>query len=234
MAAIGQGTGPAYERRPTVAFDVIGTLFSLDHPRERLIEIGAPKEALELWFAQALRDAFAWSHAGGYRPLKEFLEAALGRALEGFGVRATDEDVVAVLGALSELDPVDGALEAVSMLSDAGWRIVALTNGSEESTRGLLARAGLEDRFSAFLSCDRIRRTKPHPAVYEMARREARAGPLWLIAAHAWDVAGAASAGLRTCWVAHLEKRYLAVYPAPDMRTADLVEAARAIIGRES
>ncbi|PZD70990.1 hypothetical protein C1752_08620 [Acaryochloris thomasi RCC1774] len=43
----------------TIAFDIIGTCFSLDRPQERLLALGAPKYALQLWFAQALRDAFA-------------------------------------------------------------------------------------------------------------------------------------------------------------------------------
>jgi 2-haloacid dehalogenase len=219
--------------RPTVAFDVIGTLFSLDRPRDRLVALGAPPDALELWFAQALRDAFAFSHAGGYRPLKEFLEAALPRTLDSVGVDTTEESAADVMAAFGELDPVEGAEEACSVLFDAGWRIITLTMGGEEATRRLLSRAGLEDRFSAFLSCDRIGKTKPHPDVYEMARREAGLGALWLIAAHAWDVAGASRAGLRTCWVDHLEKRYLPIYPEPDVRASGLVEAARGIVARE-
>jgi hypothetical protein len=59
-----------------VIFDIIGTCFSLDKPRQRLVELGAPPHALELWFAQTLRDAFALSHAGSYRQLKEVLEAS--------------------------------------------------------------------------------------------------------------------------------------------------------------
>jgi 2-haloacid dehalogenase len=220
-------------QRPAVAFDIIGTFFTLDRPRDRLIALGAPGEMLGLWFAQALRDAFAWSHAGGYRPLKEFLEAALRRSLDSVGVDATEEDAANVMKAFAELDLVDGAEEACSMLLDRGWRILALTNGSEESTRRLLSRVGLADRFSVFLSCDRIGKTKPHPEVYEIARQEAGPGALWLIAAHAWDVAGAARAGLRTCWVSHLEKRYLSIYPEPDVRASGLVEAARAIVARE-
>ena len=65
----------------TIAFDIIGTCFNLSVPRRRLKELGAPDETLELWFAQTLRDAFALSHAGGYRPLKELLSAELPRTL---------------------------------------------------------------------------------------------------------------------------------------------------------
>ncbi len=68
--------------RGTVVFDIIGTCFSLEKPHQRLVELGAPTYALDLWFAQTLRDAFALSHAGAYRPLKQVLEAELPRTMK--------------------------------------------------------------------------------------------------------------------------------------------------------
>jgi 2-haloacid dehalogenase len=213
------------ESVPTAAFDVIGTLFTLDRPRSELERLGAPQFAVNLWLAQALRDSYAWSLAGRYRPLKEFLQAALSRMLLQLGVSADESQRSAVLGSLGELDPAPGAQEAVEALSEAGWRVITLTNGSEEFTRGLLEKAGFGRRFVATLSCDAIEKTKPHPDVYDMARRDARA-EVWLVAGHAWDVAGAGAAGLRTAWISTTEKEYLSVYPPPDIVADDLAEAA--------
>ena len=42
----------------TAVFDIIGTCFSLEKPRRALTRLGAPEHALELGFAQALRDSF--------------------------------------------------------------------------------------------------------------------------------------------------------------------------------
>ena len=53
-----------------------------------MVELGASPHALELWFAQTLRDAFALSHAGTYRPLEEALEAELPRTLKVLGIEA--------------------------------------------------------------------------------------------------------------------------------------------------
>ena len=77
----------------TVVFDIIGTCFSLDLPRQRLVELGAPDYTVQLWFAQTLRDAFALSHAGGYRPLKEVLEAELPRTLKMIGIEASSVEL---------------------------------------------------------------------------------------------------------------------------------------------
>ena len=76
--------------QPTAVFDIIGTCFSLEKPRRALAKLGAPEHALELWFAQALRDSFAYSHAGGYAPLKEVLQAGLVRVARYLRLQATN------------------------------------------------------------------------------------------------------------------------------------------------
>jgi 2-haloacid dehalogenase len=219
---------------PTAAFDIIGTLFTLDRPRRVLVRLGGPPHAVDLWFAETMRDAFAWSLTGGYRSLKEVLEATLPRALSALGLPAGPAHRGAVLHSMTELDAAEGAQEACAAMRMAGWRLFALTNYSEESTADLLNRAGMLGHFEALLSADRVGKTKPHPEVYEMARR--RAGPdgdegnLWLVAAHAWDVAGAARAALRTAWISRSEGQYLAVYPKPDVIARDPSEAASRMI----
>ncbi|MEQ9552913.1 MAG: HAD-IA family hydrolase [Coleofasciculus sp. G3-WIS-01] len=213
----------------TVVFDIIGTCFSLDKPRQRLVELGAPPYALQLWFAQTLRDAFALSHAGGYRRLKEVLEAELPRTLKVLGIEADNEQRSHVVNAFSELEPQPEALEAFRILTTAGWKLVALTNGSEDSTHKLLERANALEYFASIFSCDAIEKTKPHPDVYALAKQDVE-GDIWMIAAHGWDIAGAACAGLRTAFITQQEKDYLGVYPQPEVIASDLVEAANQIL----
>jgi 2-haloacid dehalogenase len=191
--------------------------------------LGGPPHAVDLWLAETLRDAFAWSLAGGYRPLKEVLEATLPRTLSALGLPAGPAHRGAVLHSMTELDAAPGAGEACAALRTAGWRIFALTNGSEESTADLLNRVGLLGHFDALLSTDRVGKIKPHQEVYEMARRRAGSdgneGRLWVVSGHAWDVAGAARASLRTAWLSRSEGQYLAVYPKPDVIARDPSEA---------
>lgn len=233
MDSEGPERAPDEPGRHTVAFDVIGTLFALDRPRAALRDLGAPEHALELWISSTLRDYFAFSHAGGYRPLKEFLEAALSRLLGKLGVQAGEDQRAQVMGAMASLDPAPGAREAVQAFTDAGWQIIAVTNGGEDMTWRLLERAGLASRFTRVLSCDALGTSKPNERVYETARDEAH-GELWLVAAHAWDTAGAIRAGLRTAWVSSLEGEYLEVYPRPDVSAAHLQEAATRVIAAAS
>lgn len=212
----------------TVVFDIIGTCFSLDKPRQKLVELGAPPYALQLWFAQSLRDAFALSHAGSYRPLKEVLEAELPRTLKLLGLEAQERQCSEVLNTLAELDLYPSAREAFRLLNTEGWRVIALTNGSEDFTRKLLERAKV-DTFSKIFSCDAVEKTKPHPSVYALPKQDS-SDTIWMVAVHAWDIAGAALAGLRTVFVAREEKEFLSVYPQPDIIAGDLAEAANKII----
>jgi 2-haloacid dehalogenase len=213
----------------TIVFDVIGTLFSTRVAARAFEELGMPAHAFDSAFAEALRDAFALSLAGGYAPLADVLEASLRRSLERQGMPGADP--ASVLAAMRKLDPVDGAGDAVRVLSDRGLRLVTLTNGAAGLTRALLEHAGVADRFHALLSCDEVRVSKPHPKTYALARRDARR-EAWLVASHAWDVQGAARAGFRTAWISTLEKRYLEVYPRPDVQAEDVRSAAKAILAR--
>jgi len=213
----------------TVVFDIIGTCFSLDKPRAKLVEFGAPTYALDLWFAQTLRDAFALSHAGGYKPLKQVLEAELPRTMQMLGVDLATTQLASIIESFAELDLQPEALEAFKILNDAGWRLVALTNGSENSTRQLLERANAIDYFDRIFSCDAVEKTKPHLDVYNLVKPNT-AIATWMVATHAWDIAGAARAGLKTAFINQQEKGYLAIYPQPEVIALDLVTAASKIV----
>ena len=214
--------------RGIVVFDIIGTCFSLEKPRQRLIELGAPNYALELWFSQALRDAFAFSHAGKYQPLKQILEAELPRTLKLLEIDFNTEQLSKIMATFSKLELQPSATEAFETLTQEGWKIVALTNGSEESTRNLLQSAGVQQYFTEVYSCDAIAVTKPHRDVYKMIQNNLQ--DVWLVAAHAWDIAGAINVGMKTAFVSQLEKDYLEVYPQPQIIVDSLIEAARQII----
>jgi len=73
--------------------------------------------------------------------------------------------------------------------------------------------------------------TNPNRAVYELALAHSGA-EAWMVAAHAWDIAGASRAGLHTAFIRSVEGSYLEVYPRPDVLADSLLEAARAMVQR--
>jgi 2-haloacid dehalogenase len=211
--------------RPAVVFDVIGTLFDFAPARQALVELGAPAAALEAWFQRVVHEAATLTILGDYRPFKELAAAALQTTLAQLGL---DPDATRPLDALAELAPYPDAPDALERLRDAGLTLAALTNGSQESTEELLDRGGLRRYLRDVLSCDEVRRFKPHRAPYELALQRV-GGSATMVAAHGWDIVGARSAGLETIWVAREEKSW--PFPLdPPASAPHLAGAADAIL----
>jgi 2-haloacid dehalogenase len=121
---------------------------------------------------------------------------------------------------------------ALRRLRDAGLRLASLTNSTEQVARAQLEHAGLLDAFELVLSADTVRRLKPAPEPYLMAaeRLGVAVGDVRLIAAHAWDVAGAARAGCATAFVARPGKVLDPLVERPEIIGANLAEVADAIL----
>ena len=212
-----------------VAFDVNETLFSLARLRPAFDAVGLDPDLVPLWFARLLRDGFALTALGGYRPFADLA----GDALRGLATdRIGEAQVANVLGAFRELDPHPDVEPALRLLRDAGIPAVTLTNGSADLVAGLLRRAGLDGYLRANLSVDAVRRWKPAPAPYRYAAGQLGVDPsrLALVAAHAWDCAGAGRAGLRTGWLPRTEPRWPDAFPPPDVTADDLPSLVGALL----
>ena len=103
------------------------------------------------------------------------------------------------------------------------------------STSTLLDLAGLRrrpDRFEQVLSADMVKRLKPAPEPYRLAaeRLGVPVGQVLLVAAHAWDIAGAARAGCATAFVARPGKVLDPLVEASAVVGADLAEVADRIL----
>lgn len=216
---------------PTVAaFDMIGTVFSLESLRPRMEAAGLKGEHLELWFAHLLRDAFALSATGIYKPFLDIAGSALAALLEAHRGRADASRIDRVLGGFAELDAFPDAKPAFERLQSAGVRVMTLTNGSASVSKRLLDRAGLSPYVERVISIDEIEKWKPRREVYLHAARVAGvpARQVTMIAGHAWDLQGAAKAGLMTAFVRRVEPFSLAM-ERPTLSAGSLTELAREI-----
>ncbi|MBE1577547.1 haloacid dehalogenase type II [Amycolatopsis roodepoortensis] len=99
-----------------------------------------------------------------------------------------------------KLEPWPDVAEGVARLAER-YPIIGLSNASRSSLLRINAHAGL--RWHQALSAEEARTYKPDPAVYELAVKASGTKPerLLMIAAHAWDLRGAQSAGFRTAYV---------------------------------
>ena len=219
-------------RPAAVAFDMLGTVLSLDGLRPRIEAAGAPGQVLELWIAETLRDGFGLDAAGVWRPFRQVAEGALRRRLALAGASAAPEAVERVLAGFAELDPHPDARPALERLRDAGVRAAALTNGSVATTEAALRHAGLEGLVERVMGIEEVERWKPRREVYLHAAATLGCSPgqLALVAAHGWDVQGARRAGLRAGYVARGGAPYPAAMEPPEVKGGSLVEVVERLL----
>jgi 2-haloacid dehalogenase len=98
-----------------------------------------------------------------------------------------------------------------------------------------LRSAGLMSYFEQILSADTVRRLKPAREPYLMAAKSLGVTPsmMRMVAAHAWDVAGALRAGCAAAFVARPGQVMDPLVPTPDVVGTDLREVAEQILVRE-
>jgi 2-haloacid dehalogenase len=216
-------------------FDVNETLLDLAGLDPHFERVFGDAGMRRVWFTQMIQSALVVTVTGGYRPFGEIGMAALAMTAEQAGVELRDPDRDAIAAGMRRLPAHPEVPAALERLHGAGLRLAALTNSTEEVARAQLEHAGIIGRFEQVLSADTVRRLKPAREPYLLAaqRLGVPVGQVRLVAAHAWDVAGAARAGCATAFVARPGKVPDPLFQPPDATGADLAEVAERILGED-
>lgn len=137
---------------------------------------------------------------------------------------------------MRQLPPHPDTQDGLTRLRQAGLRLVALTNSTAQVAEAQLTNAGLNGYFEQIFSADAVQRLKPAPESYRMVADRLGVGisDLRLIAAHAWDIAGALQVGCAAAFVARPGMVLDPLVERPDVVGADLREVAERILERES
>jgi len=180
-----------------IAFDVMGTLVSLESLEPLLVEAGAPPPAVDGWFRRVLADGFALTAAGDYRCFADVAGATLDAVLPDAPAHLKK----AVLAGLADLEPYVDSAPAMGRAVQ-GARVIVISNGSAASTQQLLERGGLDAFVEAVVSVEEVGAWKPAPDPYLRAAEavDVPVERLAMATAHPWDVHGAQRSGLSTGW----------------------------------
>jgi 2-haloacid dehalogenase len=213
-------------------FDVNETLLdlgALDPHFERAFGDAGLRRA---WFLQLLQSALVATVTDAYSDFGTIGGAALDMTAGRLGVNLSDEDKNQILGGMRELPPHPEVAESLSRLRDAGLRLATLTNSTQQVAEAQMENSGLRGYFEQVLSADTVQRLKPAPEPYRLAAEclGVEVGQIRLVAAHAWDVAGALRAG---CAAAFITRPGMVLDPLverPDVVGADLREVADRIL----
>ena len=213
-------------------FDVNETLLdlgALDPHFERAFGDAGVRRA---WFLQLLQSALVATVTGAYSDFGQVGAAALQIVAEREGVDLSDEDRQRILGGMRELPPHPEVAESLQRLRDAGLRLATLTNSTQLVAEAQMESAGLRGYFEQILSADAVGRLQPAPEPYRMAAESlgVRVDEIRLVAAHAWDVAGALRAGCAAAFVVRPGMVLDPLVERPDVAGADLREVADRIL----
>lgn len=171
--------------------------------------------------------------AGTYKDFGEVCAATLMMVAAGNELDLSKEEAKKALKPMRSLAPHPDVKEGLTILRDKGFKMVSLTNGTNEAVKEQLENAGLSDFFDESLSIQDIKKYKPHTDVYKWAAKRIGVEPneCMLIAAHGWDITGALWADWRAAFIAREGKELYPLAPKPEINETDLIKVARKIVG---
>jgi len=211
-----------------VVLDVNETLFALDalDPVFDQLDLVGQRD---LWFARTLRSGFALTCSGEYRTFPDVARRAL-RSLAPDRIGASEQD--ALMATFASLDPHPDVAPALRALRNGGVPVVTLSVGNAANVERLFDRAGLADLVGVHLSCESVQRWKParEPYLHACEVLDVHPSDAWMVAAHSWDIGGAAAVGMRTGWISRLEGEFDSSFGAPDVSGADLEEVTQHLL----
>lgn len=205
-------------------FDVNETLLDLADLDEFFAELTGTAAARQEWFDLMIHTALTITAASGYREFGRIAADCLPVIAARHGRTATDADVRKLSAGIRGLPAHPDVREAMERLRERGLGVVTLTNSTLDVAEDQLRNAGLRDLVDTVHSADQVRQLKPGPEPYRLVLAAAGVAPdqATLIAAHDWDIAGAAAAGLRTAFVSREGRVPLPGNTAPSITGAGL------------
>lgn len=217
-------------------FDVNETLLDLSGLDPFFADVFGASSARQTWFTQVLETALVTTLLHDYADFTAIGEGALEMTAAKQAVELVPEERVRLLAGMRQLRPHADVRDGLERLRVAGLRLAALTNSPLNTAEAQLTHAGIRAYFEVVLSADEVRRLKPAPEPYHMAadRLGTELSDIRMIACHAWDIAGAQSAGCATAFVARPGLPYDPVLPRADIVATDLRDAAEQIVRAET
>ncbi len=186
-----------------LAFDAYGTLFDVHSVISACNQVFPDKgPALsQLWRAKQLEYTWLRSLMGRYEDFWQVTESALifaCRSLELACPPATRQKLMDVYLHLDLFPEVQQALQSL-----ARYKLAILSNGAPRMLAAVVESAGLRGVFADVISVDEVKIFKPSARVYELASRHLGVpqAAIGFISSNFWDIAGAKSFGLWTCWI---------------------------------
>jgi len=214
-----------------LAFDAYGTLFDVHSVIATCNQVFPDKgPALsQLWRAKQLEYTWLRSLMGRYEDFWQVTESALVFACRSLKLDCPPATRQKLMDAYLHLDPFPEVRQALQSLSR--YKLAILSNGSPRMLAAVVESAGLKEVFADVISVDEVKIFKPSPRVYELASRHLGVpqAAIGFISSNFWDIAGAKSFGLWTCWINRAKAPEEELGFRPDAIIGSLAELQKAL-----
>lgn len=204
-------------------FDVNETLLDLSPLKESVNKLLGSSNAFNDWFSKLIQFAMVKTLTEKYSDFGEIGAATLKMTSQKYSTFISEKEIVSTLKIIKQLKPHPEVKSVLETLKSEGFRLVTLTNGGSETLKTQMASAGLQNHFDALYSVESVQKFKPHPETYNYVLEKENIKPenAMLIAAHAWDIAGAQGIGMQTAFIKRSGKFLYPKVDKPDLICED-------------
>ncbi|MBU2869852.1 haloacid dehalogenase type II [Colwellia sp. E2M01] len=211
-----------------IFFDVNETLLDLGNVAKSVSKaLGGRDELVPYWFTTMLHYSLVGNVTGQYNSFGEIGIASLEMIAEQKNIPLSSEQArKAVLTPFRDLAPHKEVVEGLKRLKAMGYTLITLTNSSDAGIAAQLKNANLAQYFDGSLTVQTLQIFKPDLRVYQWAQQTMKIEPeeAMLVAAHAWDIAGADRAGWQTAFIMRSGKAPYPLAEKPDIIGNDLLK----------
>lgn len=221
------------ERPKVLFFDVNETLLDLGPLKKSVAAaLGGKEDLVTLWFTTMLQYSLVMTTGNRYEDFGEIGVGTLRMVAKNNSIDLNEKDAKEAISPIKSLPPHPEVKQALKDLRNENFKLVSLTNSSNEAVRTQFENAGLTELFDEMLSIEDIGKYKPHLDTYNWASRKMGIKPeeSMLIAAHGWDIAGALWANWRAAFIGRPGKQLFPLAPPPEINELNLEKVAQKIL----
>jgi 2-haloacid dehalogenase len=213
-------------------FDVNETLLDTGAIAKAINAALEHAEAADIWFRTLLHYSLVETVSGGNNDFSEIADACLEMTAKKYDKALSTEVRRTILHTFRQLSAFKDVPEALQRLKNAGFLMVALSNGTLEAINEQLDFAEINQFFDRVFSVQSAGKFKPHLTTYAhvLDRMEISPDKAMMVAAHSWDVLGASRAGLQTAFISRPGKFDYPLAPKNDYSADDLILLADQLI----
>lgn len=209
-----------------IVLDVYETLLDMSECERKINLLTDSKRGYTLWLELFMQYCFANNSFERFDDFISIAKATLQMTAYKLGRTIHDSEINDVMQLLKHLPVHEEVGENLSRLNDMGYTIIGLTNAPEKIVCDRMERTGLISYFEHVLSCETVKKYKPHQIPYQWAAQKINKSlnEMLMVTAHGWDIAGAANVGMNTAFLKRGRQLLYPLAPAPDIICKNLSE----------